>query len=80
MDTSLSPLSILIVKKIQNQICNRSLCVQFDSGSDASHIQQRSLPRGLQVTPHQQMVIGVMGKAAVTGTVQLADMILPEFS
>ena len=58
-DNSLSPLSILIVKQIQKQVCNLSLRVLFDSGSDASHIQQRSLPKGIEITPYQRKIVGV---------------------
>ena len=46
-DRTLSPLSILLVRQIQDRKYNRSLRVLFDSGSDASHVQQRCLPSGI---------------------------------
>ena len=80
IDSTLSPWSILIVNRLQDQPFQRPLRALFDPGSDCSHIQRRRLPTGLKTSQVMRNVMGVTGSGKITEEVALEDMLLPEFS
>jgi len=80
IDDALTPCTIMLVNRLQDQPFRRPLRVLMDSGSRCSVIKWSSLPIGTKTSEVSRAIVGLTGSGQVTEEVALEDMILPEFS
>ena len=77
-----TPIGIMKVKTIQNTAVGRPLVVLYDSGSDGSLINGRTLPKGVVpiVSEKQQVTTTANGTVDTSRSVWLEEIRLPEFA
>ena len=80
LNSLVRPVSILTARTLQNIYNNQVFKVLFDSGSDITLINQRSIPNNVSPATTRQSVNGIHGKRPLTQCVLLREISFPEFA
>ena len=80
IDDALTPCTIMLVNRLQDQPFRRPLRVLMDSGSRCSVIKWSSLPIGTKTSEVSRAIVSLTSSGQITEEVALEDMVLAEFS